>query len=72
MISFNLVNEHKIVQSIICRIKGGETAGIVTDGGTPGISDPGYELIQAAIIQGHRIEPLPGPNGTTSLIGFDG
>jgi 16S rRNA (cytidine1402-2'-O)-methyltransferase len=34
---------------------------LVSDAGTPGISDPGYELIQAAIERGIRIEPLPGP-----------
>lgn len=35
---------------------------LVSDAGTPGISDPGYELIQAAIARGVRVEPLPGPN----------
>jgi 16S rRNA (cytidine1402-2'-O)-methyltransferase len=35
---------------------------LVSDAGTPGISDPGYELIQAAIARGYKIEPLPGAN----------
>jgi 16S rRNA (cytidine1402-2'-O)-methyltransferase len=35
---------------------------LVSDAGTPGISDPGYELIQTAIQQGYRVEPLPGAN----------
>jgi 16S rRNA (cytidine1402-2'-O)-methyltransferase len=35
---------------------------LVSDAGTPGISDPGYELIQAALARGCRVEPLPGPN----------
>ena len=43
---------------------------LVSDAGTPGISDPGYELIQAALEQGYRVEPLPGPNALLpALIG---
>lgn len=50
------------LQALVKRIDQGETMALVSDAGTPGISDPGYELIQAAIERGCRIEPLPGAN----------
>ena len=43
---------------------------LISDAGTPGISDPGYELINAAIERGHRVEPLPGANAVIpALVG---
>src|SRR5688572_6247212 len=43
---------------------------LISDAGTPGISDPGYELIREAIARGIRVEPLPGANAViTALVG---
>ena len=46
--------------SVISRLEGGESVAIVTDAGTPGVSDPGLELIQAAIERAIPVDPIPG------------
>lgn len=58
--SFHKFNEHKKLQQIINRVKAAEKIAIVTDAGTPGISDPGFLIIRQAIINNIKIETLPG------------
>ncbi|PLX11565.1 MAG: 16S rRNA (cytidine(1402)-2'-O)-methyltransferase [Marinilabiliales bacterium] len=53
-------NEHKALPAIIERIKGGETIALVSDAGTPGISDPGFLIARACIENEIEIECLPG------------
>lgn len=53
-------NEHKTAQMIAQRIHSGETIALVTDAGTPGISDPGFLLIRTCIEAGIEVECLPG------------
>ena len=60
MFSHHLHNEHKTVSSIVARIAGGETAAIVTDAGTPSISDPGFLLVREAVKNNIEIITLPG------------
>jgi 16S rRNA (cytidine1402-2'-O)-methyltransferase len=59
--SFHLNNEHKVLDQYIGLIKNGQKVGLVSDAGTPAISDPGYLLVRACIEQGIEIECLPGP-----------
>ena len=59
--SHHLHNEHKTVEQIITRIKNGETIALVSDAGTPGISDPGFLLVRECIKNGIDVECLPGP-----------
>jgi 16S rRNA (cytidine1402-2'-O)-methyltransferase len=54
-------NEHKTVSMIAERIANGEKIALVTDAGTPGISDPGFLLIRECVAQGIEVECLPGP-----------
>jgi 16S rRNA (cytidine1402-2'-O)-methyltransferase len=61
LMSHHIHNEHKTVQMIAERINGGENVALVSDAGTPGISDPGYLLIRACIKAGIDVECLPGP-----------
>jgi 16S rRNA (cytidine1402-2'-O)-methyltransferase len=53
-------NEHKALPAIVERIKGGETMALVSDAGTPGISDPGFLIARACIEEDLEIECLPG------------
>jgi 16S rRNA (cytidine1402-2'-O)-methyltransferase len=65
MMSHHQFNEHKTVQMIAERIAGGQNIALVSDAGTPGISDPGFLLIRECLRSGLTVECLPGP---TALI----
>lgn len=60
MQSYHLFNEHKVVDSWVQRIKGGTTIALITDAGTPAISDPGFLLTRACLTEGVDVECLPG------------
>jgi 16S rRNA (cytidine1402-2'-O)-methyltransferase len=59
--SHHMFNEHKSVESVCSKILGGETIALVSDAGTPGISDPGYLLVRTCIEKNIPVETLPGP-----------
>jgi 16S rRNA (cytidine1402-2'-O)-methyltransferase len=68
-ISFHEHNTRSRVPQLISRLEGGESVAIVTDAGTPGVSDPGLELIQAAIERAIPVDPIPGASAPlTALI----
>jgi len=58
--SYHIHNEHKQIEMLIERMKAGEQLALVSDAGTPGISDPGFLLARAAVEAGLEIECLPG------------
>lgn len=58
--SFHAFNEHKKVSWIVERLQAGEQLALITDAGTPGISDPGFLLARAAVEADLKIECLPG------------
>lgn len=60
MQSYHMHNEHKVVDYWVQRIKNGEIVGLITDAGTPGISDPGFLLTRACLEQCIEVECLPG------------
>lgn len=60
MMSYHMFNEHKTVEGFIDRIKAGTTIALITDAGTPGISDPGFLITREAIAEGIKVECLPG------------
>jgi 16S rRNA (cytidine1402-2'-O)-methyltransferase len=53
-------NEHKILQHLVDQLAAGKKMAVVTDAGTPGISDPAFLLVRACIQQNIRVETLPG------------
>lgn len=54
-------NEHKILQHIVTQLQAGKKMALVTDAGTPGISDPAFLLVRECIKAGVKVESLPGP-----------
>ena len=60
MHSHHMHNEHKTVENVVARIKSGETIALISDAGTPAISDPGFLLTRACVEQGLEVECLPG------------
>ena len=65
MQSFHKHNEHAKIYNIVSILKEGKTAAIISDAGTPGISDPGFSLVRACVEKDIEVECLPGP---TALI----
>src|SRR5512133_1787327 len=63
--SHHMFNEHKSVETICSKIAGGMTIALISDAGTPGISDPGFLLVRTCIEKEILVETLPGP---TALI----
>ena len=62
VVSFHSQNEHRLLDRVIDKIQEVETAVLVSDAGTPGISDPGFLLVRACIEAGIPVECLPGPS----------
>ena len=61
MLSYFQFNEAKRSEEILSRLQHGEKVALVTDAGTPGISDPGERVVRAAVAAGLRVESVPGP-----------
>ncbi|MCT4603089.1 MAG: 16S rRNA (cytidine(1402)-2'-O)-methyltransferase [Marinifilum sp.] len=60
MISHHKFNEHKTSENIVMRLKAGESIALISDAGTPGISDPGFFLVKHCVEEGLDVECLPG------------
>lgn len=63
--SYHIFNEHKTVQRLVDRMKAGEVFALISDAGTPAISDPGFLLVREVLAAGLDVQCLPGP---TALI----
>jgi 16S rRNA (cytidine1402-2'-O)-methyltransferase len=61
LLSYFRFNEAKRSEELLQRLSRGQKVALVTDAGTPGISDPGERVVQAAILAGFRVESVPGP-----------
>lgn len=60
MLSHHKFNEHKTVDSVVSRIKAGENVALVSDAGTPAISDPGFLIVRECVRNGVDVQCLPG------------
>jgi len=60
MVSHHKFNEHKTVEGIVQRLKAGQTIALISDAGTPAISDPGFLVVRACVENDIEVECLPG------------
>ena len=60
MLSHHKFNEHQTVESVVNRIRGGATVALISDAGTPAISDPGFLLVRECVRAGVEVQCLPG------------
>jgi 16S rRNA (cytidine1402-2'-O)-methyltransferase len=67
-ISFHAHNARSRLPQLISRLEAGSSVAVVTDAGTPGISDPGLELVQAAISKGIAVDPVPGASAPLAAL----
>lgn len=72
LISLNAVNESSKTGYVLRRIKNGENCALVSDAGTPGISDPGTRLISAAIKESVEVIPVPGASAVIAALSLSG
>ena len=60
LVSFHMYNEHQVLLKYIDRLKSGETFALISDAGTPAISDPGFLLVRECVKEGIEVDCLPG------------
>src|SRR5262249_55867438 len=65
-------NERQKTAALVDRLKRGESLALVSDAGTPVVSDPGQYLIRTAIDAGVRVEPIPGPSAVMAALAASG
>ena len=68
LLSYHEHNEAKRREEFLERLKKGETIALISDAGTPGVSDPGADLVAAAAAEGIPIHPVPGGNAVLSAV----
>lgn len=72
LISYYQPKEGRKIPLILNLLEEGKDIALVSDSGTPGISDPGYPLIREAVQSGLRVVPLPGPSAVTAALSVSG
>lgn len=65
-------NERSRSGMLVERLRSGESVAIVTDAGSPGIADPGYPVVRAAVAEGFRVESVPGPSAVIAALQVSG
>jgi 16S rRNA (cytidine1402-2'-O)-methyltransferase len=65
-------NEDALAERLVARLQGGESLALISDAGTPLVSDPGYRLVRAARAAGIRVSPLPGPCAAIAALSVAG
>jgi 16S rRNA (cytidine1402-2'-O)-methyltransferase len=61
-------NEQQRIEEVLARLQAGQRVALVSDAGTPAVSDPGYRLVAACVAAGIRVEPIPGPSAVLAAL----
>lgn len=72
LLSLHTHNESKRVRELLARLAAGEAVALVSDAGTPLLSDPGYELVREAALAGCEVRAVPGPSAITAALAVAG
>ncbi len=72
MVSCHRFNEAARLEPVLGMLEGGDDVAVLSDGGTPGLSDPGARLVEAAYARGIRVSPIPGPSAVATLLSSSG
>jgi len=72
MLALHEHNERAVVPRLVERLHGGESLALISDAGTPLISDPGYRLVEAARAAGVRVSTVPGPSALIAALSISG
>lgn len=72
LVSYHEHNERERTPQLVSRLLAGETIALVSNAGTPGISDPGFRLVSAAAAAGVRVVPVPGPSAAIAALSASG
>ncbi|MFV0387137.1 MAG: 16S rRNA (cytidine(1402)-2'-O)-methyltransferase [Pyrinomonadaceae bacterium] len=68
LLSYHEHNETNRIDALVAELKNGRNIALVSDAGTPGISDPGYRIVNAAILEGIKVIPIPGAAAFISAV----
>jgi 16S rRNA (cytidine1402-2'-O)-methyltransferase len=71
-VSYHDHNARQRAPQLLARLEAGESVALVSDAGTPAISDPGYRLISGAVARGIRVVPVPGPSAVVAALSASG
>lgn len=72
LVSYFEGNERERVDELVARLRNGDDVALVSDGGTPAVSDPGYPLIRACIEAGFEVQAVPGPSSVLAALVVSG
>jgi 16S rRNA (cytidine1402-2'-O)-methyltransferase len=72
LIALNDFNESREFPKILERLKSGENLALISDAGTPLVSDPGYKLVRECLKEGIEVDSLPGPSSVTTALTLSG
>ena len=71
-LSYHEHNERERVDEVVARVRGGAAVALVSDAGTPGVSDPGFRLVRACLDAGLRVEAIPGASAAVTALVVSG